>query len=276
MGAMVSQICSTVCSGADQRKHQSSVSLAFVWGATWWPVYSPHKGPITRKIFPFDDVIVTTKWYHDSHKTNHNKTVRIFCRIYSFTGCFITTFLTRFPYLFQNVCRWWWSKQATPSSNWSLKIWKPKKHLSNTSLVSNLSTLLTYWGRVTHICVGVTIIVSDNGLSPSRRQAITWTNARILLIGPLGTNFSEILIGIQTFSFMKMHLKMSSAKWRPFCLGPNVLTHRGPNDAYIHKASIASDNGFSPIRHQAIIWTCTGPLLTGPLAIISSEILIKI
>ena len=83
---------------------------------------------------------------------------------------------------------------------------------------------LTHWGRVTHICVGkLTIIDSDNGLSPGRRQAIIWTNAGILLIGPLGTNFNEILIGIQTFSFKKMHLKMSSAKWRPLCLGLNVL-----------------------------------------------------
>ena len=73
--------------------------------------------------------------------------------------------------------------------------------------------MLTHWGRVTHICVGKqTIIGSDNGLSPGRRQAIIWTNAGILLIGPLGTNFSEILFGIQTFSFNKIHLKMSSAK----------------------------------------------------------------
>ena len=83
---------------------------------------------------------------------------------------------------------------------------------------------LTHWGRVMHICVvNLTIIGPDNGLSPGRRQAIIWTNAGILLIGPWGTNFSEILIGIQTFSFKKMHLKMSSAKRRPFCLGLNVL-----------------------------------------------------
>ena len=69
----------------------------------------------------------------------------------------------------------------------------------------------------------LTIIGSDNGLSPGRRQPIIWTSAGILLIGPLGTNFSEILIGIQTFLFKKMHLKMSSAKWRPSCLGLNVL-----------------------------------------------------
>ena len=54
------------------------------------------------------------------------------------------------------------------------------------------------------------------------RQAIIWTNAGILLIGPLGTNFSEILIKIYTFSLKKMHLKMSPAKWRPFCLSLNV------------------------------------------------------
>ena len=79
--------------------------------------------------------------------------------------------------------------------------------------------VLTHWGRVS---VGkLTIVGSDYGLSPARRQAITWSNAGIWLIGPLGTNFSEIVIGIQTFSFMKMHLNMSSAKWRSFCLGPN-------------------------------------------------------
>ena len=52
----------------------------------------------------------------------------------------------------------------------------------------------------------------------------TWTNAGILLIGPLGTNFSEFPIEIHTFSFKKMHLELSSGKWRPFCLGLNVLT----------------------------------------------------
>ena len=67
------------------------------------------------------------------------------------------------------------------------------------------------------------IIGSDNGLSPVRRQAIIWTNAGILSIEPLGTNFSETIIGIQRFSFGKLHLNMSSAKWRPFCLGLNVL-----------------------------------------------------
>ena len=107
-------------------------------------------------------------------------------------------------------------------------------HLSSTKLLSKPTLsycrkfnsrilVLTHWGRVTHICVGnLTIIGSDNGLSPGRRQAITWTNVGILLIGPLGTNLSEMLIEIHTFSFNKIHLKMSG-KWRPFCPGLNVL-----------------------------------------------------
>ena len=66
-------------------------------------------------------------------------------------------------------------------------------------------------------------IGSDNGLSPIRRQAITWTNAGKVLTEPLGTNVSEILTKLHTFSFKKMHLKTSSAKRRPFCPGLNML-----------------------------------------------------
>ena len=84
---------------------------------------------------------------------------------------------------------------------------------------------LTFWGRLTDICVSkLTVIGSDNGLSPHRRQAIIWTNAGLLLIGPSGMKFSEILIEIVRVSFKKMRLKGSSAKWRPFCLGLNVLS----------------------------------------------------
>ena len=61
---------------------------------------------------------------------------------------------------------------------------------------------------MTHISVGnLTVIGSDNGLSPGKRQAIIWTNAAVLLIGHLGTNFSEILIESQTFSLKKTRLK---------------------------------------------------------------------
>ena len=67
------------------------------------------------------------------------------------------------------------------------------------------------------------IIGPGNGLSPFRCQSITWTSADLLSIRTLGTNFNEISIKIQTFPFKKMILKTSPAKWRPFCLGFNVL-----------------------------------------------------
>ena len=81
---------------------------------------------------------------------------------------------------------------------------------------AHVSMSIMFWcskvphgGRVTHICVGnLTIIGPDNGLSRGRRQAIIWTNAVILLIGPWRTNFIEILISIHIFSFKKIHLKM--------------------------------------------------------------------
>ena len=70
---------------------------------------------------------------------------------------------------------------------------------------------------MTHICISnLTIIASDNDLSPGRRQAIIYANAGILLIGT-----SEILREIHTFS-LKKHLKMSSVKQRQFCLSLNV------------------------------------------------------
>ena len=76
-----------------------------------------------------------------------------------------------------------------------------------------------------YICISkLAIIGSGNGLSSGWRQAIIWTNAGILLIGPLGTNFCEILIEIYKFSFKKIHLKMLFGKWWPSCLSLNVLT----------------------------------------------------
>ena len=115
---------------------------------------------------------------------------------------------------------------------------------------------LTHWGRVTDTCVSkLTIIGSDKGLSPGRRQAIIWTNAGILLIRPLETNFSEIWIKIHTFSIKKIPLKMSSGKWRPFCLGLNELNVfakytfttiqiQGPNDQELMRLRLSCD-GFT-------------------------------
>ena len=89
-----------------------------------------------------------------------------------------------------------------------------------------LNSCITHWGREMHICISkLSIIGSDNGLSPGWCQTIIWSNAGILSIGPIGTIFNEILIEIHTFSFKKIHFKMSSGKWWPFCLCLNVLIY---------------------------------------------------
>ena len=82
MSAMASQITgvtivySTVCSGAYQKKHQSSASLAFVRGLHRWPVNSSHKGPVKRKMFPFDDVIISWCLLYGQGLTKHHS-----CRV---------------------------------------------------------------------------------------------------------------------------------------------------------------------------------------------------
>ena len=88
---------------------------------------------------------------------------------------------------------------------------------------------LTHWGRVTHICVSkLTIIGSDNGLLPGRRQAIIWTNDGMLLIGPLGTNCSEILkqnshIFIQENAFENIVCEMAAILSRPQSIKGSVF-----------------------------------------------------
>ena len=143
--------------------------------------------------------------------------------------------------------------------SWYIKVWTKWpplwRHFQIVAFVLSKSTTisfnLTHWGRVTHICVSdLTIIGSDNGLSPGRRQAIIWTNAGLLSIEPLRTYFSENLIKIQPFSLKKM----SSAKWRPSCLGLNVLN---VNDAHAQSmALIALSTRLSGfLIHYA--WKCS-------------------
>ena len=105
---------------------------------------------------------------------------------------------------------------------WKIHLWNGVHVLQGemSSDVMLLLCFLTHWGRVTHICVSkLAIIGSDDRLLPGQHQAIIWTNAGILLIRPLGTKFSEMFVEIHTFSFKKIHLKMS----RPQCV--NSMRH---------------------------------------------------
>ena len=91
-----------------------------------------------------------------------------------------------------------------------------------------MGMILIHWSRVSHICVNNrNIIGSDNDWSPGRRPAVISSNAWIFLIWTPTTNFSEILIESHTSSFKKVHFKISSGKWRPFCPGLNVLKNIG-------------------------------------------------
>ena len=67
---------------------------------------------------------------------------------------------------------------------------------------------------------------SDDCLLPVQYKAIIWTNAVLRSIGPLGTNLCHFVFEMQTFSFNKMHLEMSSGKCQPFCVGLIVLTRQ--------------------------------------------------
>ena len=111
---------------------------------------------------------------------------------------------------------WAYARCSDCSSLGEISLWNGTVTLM--MLADALTTSLTHWGRVAHICVGnLGIIDLGNGLSPGRRQAIIWTNAEILLIGPMGTNFNVSLFEIHAFPFT-FHLKMSSGKLRPFCV----------------------------------------------------------
>ena len=118
------------------------------------------------------------------------------------------------------------SNYRNDNSNKNISDDEPNKYNSVPNYIPKHNNIpFTHWGRVTHICVGKLITIgSYNGQSPDRRQAIFWTNVGLLSIGTLRTYFSENSIKMQQYSLKKMHVKMSSAKWRPSCLGLNVLS----------------------------------------------------
>ena len=115
-----------------------------------------------------------------------------------------------------------------------------------------LMTIQTHWGLVTHICVtNLTAIGSDDGLTPGRCHAIIWTNAGILLIGPLETNFSTILKKFYTFSLKKMHLKMSS--------GPGIMqSNIRAATIYSNIRFICENDLMIHIRYSPCLYSNTG------------------
>ena len=190
------------------------------------PVNSPHKGPVTRKMFRFDDVIMHTK-------------IHLYVYIYVlilWEPC-LSSFLCILP------------PSGAKTSPGTVQTSKLNILYSNSHWSWGF---LTHWGRGMHTWFSkLTNTGSDNGLPPDWHQAIIWTNAGILLIGPLGTNLSEFMIGSHTLSFKKMHLKISSTKWHPFGLILNVLItfpHRMISFQMATQKSPATWSGLMPFR----------------------------
>ena len=112
---------------------------------------------------------------------------------------------------------------------------------------------------MTHICISkLTTIGLDNGQFLGRRQAIIWTNGGISLFGTWGLNCNEIFIKTQQVAFKEVRLKMSSGKWRPFCLGLNVLMDR-TKQQYLNFTFQASRqivcNYYNRLRQKLVIYT---------------------
>ena len=108
---------------------------------------------------------------------------------------------------------------------------------------------LAHWGRVMHICVSKLTKIGST-LAPTRRHVIIWSNDAILLIRTFRTNFSIIISEIHVFSFQKMHLNKSSAKWRHFCHSLYVLniTHRRTR-----LCPGISNTNYTPIRLHSVV-----------------------
>ena len=215
----VSIVYSTVCSGADQRQHQRSISLAFERGIHQWPVNSPHKGTVMEKMFPFDDVI--TLLFCISYNIVYRPPKARTGAPWPYPSSVGQSMILNFAQHCSDTTRYMNKRTMQPMNSvhkntvfcqgcvqWGhfaclyLKCPSETHSRSSWSYKNHKKTEKAKWCRVIHICVSyckLTIIGSDNGLS-DRHQAIIWSNAGILLIGPLGTNFSEIWFEIHTFS----------------------------------------------------------------------------
>ena len=164
---------------------------------------------------------------------------------------------------------------------WPLKMVEiPTGHASQQCMqLGQSKPTLTHWGRVTHICVGKrTIIGPDNDMSPGRHQAIIWTNAWVLLIKTLETNFSDSLIEIQIFWLKNKTLENVSCEMLSISSRPQCVNSLRPSDASMRRWTNHHCFRYWLVAGtaQAIISTNAGILSTRPFGTNLSKNFIKI
>ena len=133
--------------------------------------------------------------------------------------------LNRFTFYLTNIYAWHRGPFLTAMNMYHIQMWND---MVSRKSYNPICPMIHYFdirilNAQSNLHVRLHKCVSKPALAPDRCHAIIWTNAGILLIGPLGTNISEIIIEIHTFTFKKMHFETSSGKWRPFCIGLNLL-----------------------------------------------------
>ena len=140
-----------------------------------------------------------------------------FSSVFTF-GTMIMIFTCSPRILFFQLCFWintlWWIQIYVKHVWLDKNTWCHAKHLINIGgkdMINSklIYSRLTHWGQVTHMCHKIIIFGSDNGLSPGHHEAIIWTCAGMLLIGPIGSIFNDILI-----KFIQFHSRNSSSKSR--------------------------------------------------------------
>ena len=167
------------------------MSYMLLSSTTKYDYLIPYTFDIKHRLFSYEMVCFIYYWYFCEihHKNDIHK--------YNLEGCHV---------------RWanCWNKiNVFIIVNWILPFWS-KALVSHSCTINSSPPSAAYM----HQWIG-----SDNGLSPIHHQSNICTNAGLLSIGPLETNFSEIWIKIKNFSFTKVHLKRASVKWWPFCPG---------------------------------------------------------
>ena len=189
-----SMVYSTVYSDADHRDKYSSASLAFVRRIHRWPVNSPHKGPVTRRMFPIDDVIMRKRSLSSQGLILVYPSLLLYMIYPYVTNCVISVNFSQNTNIYFRSNAYMLHKSFFHS------------HSPGGNQTRNCRPGGVHW----------VVLDSANSLSLVGHLAITWTEVELIWIGPLTTHLSENNIKIRSISFTNIEWKLLSTKCHPF------------------------------------------------------------